>query len=146
MVMKVAELLNDKTAVKTLTVNVFAEDMYVPEQCTATVGCVHADATLVIQQGSHMLMMVAHASATVDFANNALIDFTLLREMNDYIYMSKIEGFSPVPYNLYEVNNRFGDNETLTAWIKTAQRDLSKMSFEDFKSLPLTIHGTYSEE
>lgn len=38
--MKLAELLNGATATQTLSINVQADDAYVPEQCTATVGCV----------------------------------------------------------------------------------------------------------
>ena len=49
--MKLAELLNGATATQTLSINVQADDAYVPEQCTATVGCVHADVTLLIEIG-----------------------------------------------------------------------------------------------
>lgn len=144
--MKLAELLNSKSAVKTLTVNVLAEDLYVPEQCTATVGCVHADVTLLTAQNNHTLMMVAHASATVNFTNNTLIDFALLKEPNDYICLSEIEGFKDILYDLHDVDSYLSDNETLITWIKNNQRELSQMSLEDFQSLPLTVHGVYSKE
>lgn len=144
--MKLAELLNSKSAVKTLTVNVLAEDMYVPEQCTATVGCVHADVTLLIAQNNHTLMMVAHASATVNFTNNTLIDFDLLREPHDYICMSEIEDFKDTPYDLHDIDSYLSDNETLITWVKNNQRKLCQMSLEDFQSLPLTVHGVYSKE
>lgn len=145
-VMKLAELLNSKSAVKTLTVNVLAEDMYVPEQCTATVGCAHADVTLLIAKNNHTLMMVAHASATVDFANNTLIDFDLLREPHDYICLSEIEDFKDTPYDLHDIDSYLSDNETLITWVKNNQRKLCQMSLEDFQSLPLTVHGAYSKE
>lgn len=144
--MKLAELLNDATAIQTLSINVQADDTYVPEQCTATVGCVHADVTLLIAQNNHTLMMVAHASATVNFANNTLIDFDLLREPHDYICLSEIEGFKDTPYDLHDIDSYLSDNETLITWVKNNQRKLCQMSLEDFQALPLTIHGNYSKE
>lgn len=144
--MKLAELLNDATAIQTLSINVQADDTYVPEQCTATVGCVHADVTLLIAQNNHTLMMVAHASATVNFTNNTLIDFDLLREPHDYICMSGIEDFKDTPYDLHDIDSYLSDNETLITWVKNNQRKLCQMSLEDFQALPLTVHGNYSKE